>query len=370
MSTPLPIPASAPIAEGAVPRHDDAQPIRNDGARIPNDAAHGSDPIGPAGLLDAVAARHHPRWTEALPWLLAVAAYFAFPTYLGLGTQVLIMVLFALSLDLLLGYAGIVTLGHAAYFGLGAYAVGILNVRGIVSDPLLGAVVAAALGAAVGLALGAVLLRTKGLTFLMLTIAVLFMFFELANKASFLTGGADGLQGISTGPLLGWFAFDLEGRTAYLYVLAVLAACTLLARWLVHSPFGRALEGMRENERRMKACGAPVRARLVAIYALTAAMAAVAGALNTQVNQFAALNTLSMDLSGAVLVMLVLGGTGRFYGAFVGAPIYMIAEHLLSAQDPTYWLFWIGAMLVAIAMYAPGGVLSIAERLRGRFVTR
>ena len=246
---------------------------------------------------------------------------------------------------------------------------GILNVRGVLADPLIGLLVAALAGGAVGALLGVILLRTKALTFLMLTIAVLFMFSEAANKASSWTGGADGLQGVVTGPLFGVFDFDFQGRTAYLYVLGALALITLALRRLVHSPFGMALEGLRENSRRMSAIGAPVSTRLIAVYALGAAIAAVAGALNTQVNQFAALNTLSLDLSGAVLVMLVLGGTGRFYGAFIGAPVYMVAEHLLSAQDPTYWLFWIGAMLVSIAMFAPGGLLSIFDtyfhRLKG-----
>jgi branched-chain amino acid transport system permease protein len=323
-----------------------------------------------SGLLDRIAVRHRPSALEALPWVLAVAAFFVFPTYLSLGTQLLVMVLFALSLDLALGYAGIVTLGHAAYFGLGAYTAGILNVRGIVVDPLLGLAVAVAVGLALGLLLGLILLRTSGLTFLMLTIAVLFMFSEAANKAAFLTGGADGLQGMNVGPVLGLFPFGIEGRTGYLYALAVLALATLLARWLVHSPFGMALTGMRENARRMGAIGAPVRARLVVVYALSAAMAAAAGALNAQVNQFVALNTLSMDLSGAVLVMLVLGGTGRFYGAFIGAPVYLLAEHLLSLQDPTYWLFWIGVMLVLIAMFAPGGILSVVDAVRARVAPR
>ena len=317
-------------------------------------------------LLDRIAVRHRPKPLEALPWVVAVAAFFIFPTYLSLGSQLLIMVLFALSLDLVLGYAGIVTLGHAAYYGLGAYAAGILNVRGLVTDPLLGLAIAAVLGLAAGLLLGVILLRTHGLTFLMLSIAVLFMFSEAANKAAFLTGGADGLQGMSTGPVLGMFPFDLEGRTGYLYALAVLAVAALLVRWLVHSPFGMALTGMRENARRMGAIGAPVRARLVVVYALSAALAAAAGALNAQVNQFVALNTLSMDLSGAVLVMLVLGGTGRFYGAFIGVPVYLLAEHMLSMQDPTYWLFWIGVMLVLIAMFAPGGILSVVDALRAR----
>jgi branched-chain amino acid transport system permease protein len=307
--------------------------------------------------------RHKWRAAELLPWVLALGAFFVFPDYLGLGSQVLIMILFALSLDLLLGYAGIVTLGHAAYFGLGAYAVGILSVRGIVTDPVLGLVVAGVLGLVVGAVLGMVLVRTHGLAFLMLTLAVLFMFSEAANKANSLTGGADGLQGIATPPLFGHFEFDFAGRTAFLYVLAVLALVTFLARLWVNSSFGRSLEGIRENSRRMSAIGTNVHVRLVVVYALGSAIAAIAGALNTQVNQFAALNSLALDLSGAVLVMLVLGGIGRFYGAFVGAPVYMLAEHLLSTEDPTYWFFWMGILLVAIALFARGGILSLTDRL-------
>jgi branched-chain amino acid transport system permease protein len=316
--------------------------------------------------LEAIRAEGRLKTWEVLPWLVAIGAYFAFPNYLALGSQVLIMVLFALSLDLLLGYAGIVTLGHAAYFGLGAYTVGILNVRGIVADPLIGLFIAGAVGALLGLVLGFILLRTKGLTFLMLTIAVLSMMAEAANKASSISGGADGLQGIATGPLLGIFEFDFSGKTGYVYAMAILLVYTILIRLMINSPYGMTLKGLRENARRMSAIGTPVHLRLAIVYSLTAAMASVAGGLNAQINQFAALNNLSMDLSGAVLVMLVMGGTGRFYGAFIGAPLYMLAEHVLSAQDPTYWLFWMGAILVAISMYAPGGVLSIVDRISAK----
>ena len=318
-----------------------------------------------------LATRHRIRIADVAPWVIALAAFFLFPRHLQLGTQVMIMVLFALSLDLLLGYAGIVTLGHAAFFGIGAYCCGILSVRLAIHDPLLSLLVSATLAGAAGLACGAIVLRTRGLTLLMLTLGILLMLAEAANRAAWLTGGADGLQGVTIGRLFGLFEWDLYGRTTYLYCVAVTFLAFVVVRTVVMSPFGRSLVGIRENAVRMEALGTPVRQRLVVAYGLSATLAGVAGALNAQTNQFVALNVLSFELSGAVLIMLILGGTGRLYGAFVGAPIYMIAADWFARLDPTYWLFWIGAMLVALVMFARGGFLGLwdklsAERVPGR----
>jgi branched-chain amino acid transport system permease protein len=320
-------------------------------------------PIPPA--VAALARLHRPRAIELLPWLAALAAYVVVPDYLSLGRQIVIMILFALSLDLLLGYAGVVTLGHAAFFGLGAYTAGILAARHV-TEPLIGLVAAGALAGLAGLASGTVILRTRGLTLLMLTLAILFMLAEGANKAYFLTGGADGLQGIVVDPVLGLFPFDVVGRTAYLYSLAILFLAFLVVRQLIYSPFGRSLTGIRENAARMEAIGAPVRRRLIIVYAISAALAGLAGALNTQATQFVALNTLSLELSGAVLIMLIVGGPGRLYGAFIGAPLYMIAHDYLARLDPTYWFFWIGLLLVAIVMFSRGGLLGLVDQLGGR----
>ena len=164
------------------------------------------------------------RAIELLPWIIAVGGYFAFADYLPLGSQILIMILFALSLDLVLGYAGIVTLGHSAFFGVGAYAAGIYAAR-VSGEPLSGLLVGAGAAAAVGWASGMVILRTQGLTLLMLTLAVTALLAEAANKASFVTGGADGLQGVEIAPIFGVFRFDLFGRTAYVYCLVVLFLC-------------------------------------------------------------------------------------------------------------------------------------------------
>jgi branched-chain amino acid transport system permease protein len=308
-------------------------------------------------------ATHRLRAHETLPWLCAVGAYFAFPDYLALGGQILIMALFALSLDLILGYAGIVTLGHAAFFGTGAYVAGILAAHGW-TEPLTLLLAAGAVSGLLGVMTGAIVLRTAGLTLLMVTLVVSELLQETANKLGWLTGGADGLQGITIAPLLGIFRFDLFGRTAYLYCLLILFLAWLVARLIVHSPFGHSLIGIRENVTRMHAIGSPVFRRRLRIYAISAALAGVAGALLTQTTQFVALQVLSLELSGSVLVMLILGGIGRLYGAFIGAPLYMIAQDQLARNDPAYWLFWIGLLLVAVVMFARGGVLGIIDRLR------
>ncbi len=306
---------------------------------------------------------HRLRPLEFLPFALAVGAYFVFPDYLALGSQVLIMILFALSLDLVLGYAGIVTLGHAAFFGTGAYAAGIYAVH-LSHEPLSGLLVAAVAAGAIGLLSGLVILRTTGLTLLMLTLAIGSMLAEAANKATALTGGNDGLQGISIDPVLGLFRFDLFGRSAYVYCLIVLFLAWVFLRWLVFSPFGRSLTGIRENIARMHAIGAPVRQRQVIAYTTSAALAGLAGGLLAQTTQFVGLTTLGFERSGSIVIMLVLGGAGRLYGAFVGAAVYMIAQDQLAEVAPAFWNFWIGLLLVLIALFARGGLLGLADRLR------
>lgn len=316
--------------------------------------------------IDRLLDRRRLRPVEALPWIAAAAGFFLFPDYLLLGINILIMIIFALSVDLVMGYAGLVTLGHAAYFGVGAYTAGLLAVHGW-GDPLLGLAVAAMAGAAVGLASGALILQARGLTLLMLTLAVVSMLQEAANKATALTGGADGLNGIAMQPLLGAFAFDFFGRTGYLYCLAVLFVTWCLVRILVHSPLGRTLTGIRENDRRMRAIGTPVRWRLMQIYALSAAVAAVAGALLAQTTQSVALRVLSFELSGDAVIMLMIGGFGRLYGAFVGAPLYLIAQDTIAKEQPVYWFFWIGLILVLLVMFAREGVLGLIDRVVERF---
>jgi branched-chain amino acid transport system permease protein len=300
-------------------------------------------------------------WLEWLPFAAALAVFFALPEYVPLGARILVYILFALSLDLILGYAGIITLGHTAFFGLGAYVAGILGAKAGVTDPLLQLAAAGAAAALLGVATGAVILRTKGLTLLMLTLAITSILLEIANKATGLTGGADGLSGIIVSPIVGQFRFDLFGKTAYLYCLLTLVIGWWVVRRVIYSPFGASLVGIRENVVRMHAIGSPAYARLVAVYTISATIAGCAGALLTQTNQFVGLNVLSFEFAGELLVMLVLGGVGRIYGAFVGPLVYMIAQDQLAKQFPEYWYFGIGLLLVAVVLFARGGLLGIAD---------
>jgi branched-chain amino acid transport system permease protein len=314
------------------------------------------------GMLDAFARRHRLRWFEALPWIAAAGAYFVFPDYLALGAQILAVIIFALSVDLVLGYAGIVTLGQAAFFGTGAYTAGILAANGW-GEPLSGLLAAGAMAGVVGLLSGAIILRTSGLTLLMQTLVVAAMLYEAANKGGRLTGGSDGLQGMDVWPILGRYRFDMFGHTAYLYCLAALALAWIVVRALVHSSFGRSLTGIRENVTRMHAIGAPVDRRKLIVYAFAAALAGVSGALIAQTTQFVGLGVLSLERSGTILIMLIIGGVGRLYGAFIGVPLYMIAQDRFSTIDPVYWYFWIGLYMVLMVVFAPGGVLGLIARL-------
>jgi len=316
-----------------------------------------------SGAVAVFARRHRFHPLEALPWAAAIAAFALFPSYLPLGAQILATILFALSADLVLGYAGIVTLGHAAFFGTGAYTAGILAAHGW-GEPISGLIAAALAAALVGLISGLVVLRTTGLTLLMQTLVVATLLHEAANKASALTGGDDGLQGMVVWPIFGLFRFDLFGRTAYVYCLVVLFLGWWTARQIAHSPFGRSLTGIRENVLRMHAIGAPVMRRRLVIYTFAAGLAGTAGALVAQTTQFVGLGFLGLERSGTVLIMLIIGGVGRLYGAFIGVPLYMIAQDRFSTIEPVYWYFWIGLLMVLVVVIARGGIFALIDRLR------
>ncbi len=323
----------------------------------------------PSARFDATPLRRASRWRwpEALFWVLPVVGWFAFPDDLALLSQIAIIALFALSLDLILGYAGIVSLGHAAFFGLGAYACGLLARAGW-GDPLLGLAAAALAAAVLGFATSFLVLRGGDLSRLMVTLGVALMLFEIANRDVELTGGLDGLLGIEVAPLLGRFSFDLVGRTAYIYTVAVLFAMFWIARRIVNSPFGLSLRGIRENASRMPALGTPINSRLVAAYTLGAAYAGVAGALLTQTTQFVSIDVLSFGRSAELLLILVLGGTGSLYGAMLGAIVFMVGRHQLADINPQYWQFWLGLLLIFVVLFARGGImgaLRIAARRLG-----
>ena len=325
-------------------------------------AAHGVD-LGPLS--------RDSRWqpAEFVFWLLPLIGWFAFPENLSLLTQIAIIALFALSLDLILGYAGIVSLGHAAFFGLGAYAAGLLAKNGL-GDPLLGLAAAVALAGGAGFVTSFLVLRGTDLTRLMVTLGVSLMLFEAANKLTALTGGVDGLQGVEMKPVLGLFPFDIYSRTGYVYCVVVLFVVFWIARHLVHSPYGLELSGIRQNALRMPALGAPVNRRLVAIYTIGAGYAGIAGALLTQTTQFVSIDVLSFPRSAELLLILVLGGTGSLYGAMLGTIVFMVAHYLLAGINPQYWQFWLGLLLVLVVLFAREGIMGGLRRLGGVLAAR
>jgi branched-chain amino acid transport system permease protein len=308
--------------------------------------------------------RHQTRWhpLEFVFWMATILPFFLFPNYLSLASQIAITALFALSLDLILGYAGIVSLGHAAFFGIGAYAAGIISKYGY-GDPILGLFVAALLAGIVGYVTSFIVARFKHLALIMITLGLGFLALEFANSAHWLTGGADGLQGIRIGKLFGMFEFDLWGHTAYIYSLAVLFLIFLMVRRLTNSPFGLALRGIRENSVRMPAIGAPSIAHIRKVYTMSAAIAGIAGALLAQTTSTVSLGVLDFQRSADVLVMLVLGGAGMLYGGLIGAVIFMVARDQFSGINPQYWYFWIGLLLVVVVMLLPNGILGGLSRL-------
>jgi len=310
-----------------------------------------------------LSSRHRWRAGEIGFWLLPIAAYFMFPGYLILGSQILITGLFAVSLDLILGYAGILSLGHAAFFGIGAYTAGLLAVHGW-GDAFSGLLAAAMVSAVCGFLISFLVVRGQDLTRLMVTLGIGLMLFEVANKAASYTGGVDGLSGVSMDKLFGRFEFDLNGQTAYLYCLAVVFLLFVILRRLVHSPFGLSLTGIREQAKRMPAIGANVPRKLIVVFTLGATVAGVAGALLAQTTQFVGMDTLGFPRSAELLIMLVLGGTRRLYGGLVGAAVFMLMQDYLSGLNPVYWQFWIGLLLVTIVIFARGGILGGLERLQ------
>ncbi len=325
-------------------------------ARIGNSAAR------------ALMRRHRLRWWEALPWLAGIAFYFAFPDYLSFGCDLVVTILFALSLDLALGYAGIITLGHAAFFGTGAYTVGMLASYNVWTEPITALLLAALAAALIGFLSGLVLLRTAGLTLLMLTLCTMALLEQAANMGHAYTGGFDGLPSLPIAAVFGVFEFNpLYADTQYLFALGVLFVCFVFVRTLVYSAFGQSLTGIRENILRMHAIGSPVRWRVLVCYTISAALAGIAGGLWAQTNAYVNLSALGLDRAATVLIVLILGGYGRLYGAFVGAVIYLALEHFLAQIYPTAWQLGLGLLLVLIALFARGGILGLGEVLWRRY---
>jgi branched-chain amino acid transport system permease protein len=289
------------------------------------------------------------RWWETVLWALALASPWALSGHALIINEIAIVALFALSLDLILGYSGIVSLGHAAFFGMGAYSAALFS-KHVMPDPLVGLAVGMATATVLGAICSVTILRGTDLTRLMVTLGVGLVLMELANKLDWLTGGADGLQGVMMGPLLGRFEFDLYGQVSAWYSISVLLVLFLVARRIVASPFGATLKAIRDNRLRAMAIGIPVAQRLAVSYTIAAAMAGAAGALLAQTSNFASLDVFEFHRSADVMLMLVIGGVGWLYGGVTGALVFKLLQDLISGITPQYWTFWIGLFLVVLVL--------------------
>jgi branched-chain amino acid transport system permease protein len=319
------------------------------------------------------------RWSplEIAFWICAFATIWLFPSKHLILTETAILALFALSLDLILGYAGIISLGQAAFFGLAGYFAGLIAKYGIVDEPVVALILSGLVAAALGFVTSFLVLRGSDLTRLMVTLGVSLMLGEIANRYSNITGGADGLQGVSVAPILGMFRFDLFGHTGYVYCLVVLFISFLIARRIVYSPFGLSLRSLKANTLRAAAIGIPVKRRLVAIYTVSAGFAGIAGALLTQTTAFCSLDVFSLDRSADLLLVLIIGGTGYLYGGLIGAVIYKFLQDWIASLTPQYWQFWIGFVLVVIVLVGrerveewTAAVRASISRLGARVLTR
>lgn len=309
------------------------------------------------------------RWSplEIAFWVFAFATIWLFPQKHLILTETAILALFALSLDLILGYAGIISLGHAAFFGAAGYFSGLVAKYGLITEPVIALALSGVVAAVLGFVTSFLVLRGSDLTRLMVTLGVALMLGEVANRFSDITGGADGLQGITIAPILGRFEFDLYGHTGYVYCLIVLFICFVLARRLVYSPFGLSLRALKGNTLRASAIGIPVKWRLVAIYTVAAGFAGIAGALLTQTTAFCSLDVLSLERSADLLLVVIIGGTGYLYGGLIGAVIYKFLQDWIASLTPQYWQFWIGLVLVMIVLIGRERVAGWHEAVRLRF---
>jgi branched-chain amino acid transport system permease protein len=332
------------------------------------------------GIAVAIADLSRWRWGEMLFWTLALIAILLFPNRYLILTEIAWLALFVLSLDLILGYAGIISLGHAAFFGVGAYTAGLLALHHFVDEPVLALLIAGLAAMVLGFVTSFLVMRGADLTRLMVTLGIALLLRELANRFSDITGGFDGLQGIVMEPVLGLFPFDLFGKTGFIYCLVVLFVMFLLARRIVHSPFGLSLRAIRNNPLRAAAIGIPVNRRLIAIYTIAAFYAGVAGGLSTQSTALASLDVFSFERSADLLLVLVIGGTGYLYGGLIGAVAFKLLHDVLSSWTPQYWQFWIGLILVILVligrerlqrwiMWAPDRIKAMFEARKGAKTT-
>lgn len=286
---------------------------------------------------------------------LGAVAFWLFPDDLAFLTRLVSIAFLVLSLDLVTGYCGVATLGHAALFGVAAYAAGNACIAGV-TDPIALLVVGMIAGALTGLLSGALITRFRGLPQLVISIAIGQLVGALANKLSFLTGGSDGLAGITPGRVFGVFAFDMYSRTAFVFSIATLGIVFALLIRFARSPFGLLCRGIRDDDLRAQMIGAAVYPRLVMMYGVSGAVAGIGGALTAITTGVVGLDSVGFERSAEALVMLVLGGAGNLWGALTGAIIFQVFEHIVSATNPFHWMTLVGLLLIVIVVFVPKGV--------------
>jgi branched-chain amino acid transport system permease protein len=294
--------------------------------------------------------------------LIGALGFVLFPDDLAFLTRLISLTLLVLSLDLVTGYCGIATLGHSAIFGVSAYAAGNACIAGL-TDPIALLIVGAVSGAVAGLASGALVARLRGLPQLVLSIAIGQLTAALANKLSSLTGGSDGLSGIEPGRVFGVFAFDLYGRTGYVFSVAVLTIVFVILRRLVNSPFGLLCRAIKDDSLRARMIGARIYPRLVIMYGFSGVVAGIGGAIMAINTGVVGLDSVSFEQSAEALIMLVVGGAGSLWGGLFGSIVFQLFEHYVSAANPFHWLMMMGALLIAVVLFAPRGLTVLAGSL-------
>jgi len=306
------------------------------------------------------------KWgASALIWLLLLAMPWWLPWiggYQELGTRVLVMALAAMSLNFLLGFTGVLSFGHAAYFGLGAYGVGMV-LKFLLPSTLLGILVGVAVGTVAAAIIGAMIVRLRGVYFAMVTIAFGQVFYFIAFRWNSVTGGDDGMTGWKRQPIdLGFAQIDVGNDRVFFYlVLALFAAAVGIMALLLRSPFGRSLLAIRENERRARYLGIPVERHIWLSFVISCAFVSLAGTLYALLNNFTDPRALRWDLSGNFVIMAVLGGMRSFWGPLIGAAIFVALQDYVSSQTSN-WMSIIGLFFVLVVLFFPRGVLGVFRR--------
>ncbi len=287
--------------------------------------------------------------------------------YTALGSRVLVMALAAMSLNFLLGFTGVLSFGHAAYFGLGVYGAG-LTIKYLVPSTLVGMAVGVSVGAVAAALIGMLIVRLRGIYFAMVTIAFGQVFYFIAFRWNSVTGGDDGLSGWRRLPIdLGFAKVDILGndRAFYYFVLIFFAVAVAIMAALLRSPFGRTLLAIRENERRARFLGIPVDRHIWLSWVISCLFVSLAGTLYALLNNFADPHDLRWDQSGDFVIMAVLGGMRAFWGPLIGAAMFVVLQDYVSSQTAN-WMSFIGLFFVLVVLFFPRGVLGVIGRKTAR----